>query len=180
MLQSGVRVGAGTDATRVASYNPWVGLAWLVTGKTIGGLKLYPARNTLDREDALRLWTSANTWFSAEVDKKGQIKVGQLADLAVLSADYLQIADDEIQDITSVLTLLGGKVVHGSSEFDDLAPKLPPPMPDWSPVRRFGGYQSRVDTTSRPAHAAACRAPDHAAAHADAFWGLVGCSCWAF
>jgi predicted amidohydrolase YtcJ len=64
MLEAGVPVGAGTDATRVASYNPWVSLSWLVTSKTVGGLALYPQRNRLDRETALRLWTEANTWFS--------------------------------------------------------------------------------------------------------------------
>src|SRR3977135_2408332 len=62
MLQAGVPVGAGTDATRVASYNPWVSLSWLVTGKTLGGLALYPTANRLDREEALRLWAEANTW----------------------------------------------------------------------------------------------------------------------
>ena len=130
-------VGAGTDATRVASYNPWVSLSWLVTGKTLGGLTLYPAANRLDRETALRLWTEANTWFSNEAGKKGQIKAGQLADLAVLSDDYFSVPEDAIQDITSVLTLLGGKPVHGDGDFEDLAPPLPPPMPDWSPVRTY-------------------------------------------
>ncbi len=88
MINMGVRVGAGTDATRVASYNPWVSLSWLVTGKTLGGLSLYPAANRLDRDAALRLWTEANSWFSTETGKKGQIKSGQLADLVVLSDDY--------------------------------------------------------------------------------------------
>src|SRR3546814_4500298 len=74
MLDRGVAVGAGTDATRVASYNPWVSLSWLVTGRTIGGLRLYPPANRLSREEALRLWTENNTWFSTEVGKKGQIK----------------------------------------------------------------------------------------------------------
>ena len=73
MMEAGLPVGAGTDATRVASYNPWVSLSWLVTGSTIGGLRLYPPANRLDREMALRLWTEANTWFSTEVGKKGQI-----------------------------------------------------------------------------------------------------------
>ena len=112
MLQAGVPVGGGTDATRVASYNPWVSLSWLVTGKTLGGLALYPSANRLDREEALRLWTEANGWFSTEAGKKGQIKVGQLADLVVLSDDYFSVQEDTIQDITSVLTLLGGKPVH--------------------------------------------------------------------
>jgi predicted amidohydrolase YtcJ len=121
MLEMGVPVGAGTDATRVASYNPWVSLAWLVTGRTLGGLQLYPAANQLERETALRLWTESNTWFSTEVGKKGQIKSGQLADLAVLSDDYFSAPGEAIQDITSVLTLVGGKTVYGDAEFKDLA-----------------------------------------------------------
>jgi predicted amidohydrolase YtcJ len=193
MLKAGLTVGAGTDATRVASYNPWVSLAWLVTGKTLGGLTLYPAQNRLDREQALRLWTEANTWFSTEAGKKGQIKVGQLADLAVLSNDYFSIPEDEIQDITSVLTLLGGKVVHAAGDFNDLAPALPPPTPDWSPVRHYGGYQQRGGTQAtmvvalggsdracvvhRHAHPRNASAP---VSDADAFWGAFGCSCWAF
>jgi predicted amidohydrolase YtcJ len=200
MLDAGVPVGAGTDATRVASYNPWVSLSWLVTGKTLGGLTLYPAANRLDRETALRLWTQANTWFSTEEGKKGQIKTGQLADLAVLSDDYFSVAEDAIQDITSVLTLLGGKPVHGDAEFRDLAPPLPPPMPDWSPVRTFGGYQQRragLETDRTYAFAAAaCGCANtcgvHGHSHAGAwgaapptsdsrsFWGALGCSCWAF
>jgi predicted amidohydrolase YtcJ len=194
MLDMGVPVGAGTDATRVASYNPWVSLAWLVTGRTLGGLQLYPAANQLDRETALRLWTESNAWFSTEVGKKGQIKAGQLADLAVLSDDYFSVPGEAIQDITSVLTLLGGKPVHGEGDFKDLAPPLPPAMPDWSPVRTFGGYQKRagVDRQRAYAFAAACGCGTacgvHGHAHAwgsqvptddRAFWGALGCSCWA-
>ena len=199
MLEAGVPVGAGTDATRVASYNPWVSLSWLVTGKTLGGLTLYPSANRLDRESALRLWTEANTWFSNEAGKKGQIRQGQLADLAVLSNDYFAVPEDAIQDITSVLTLLGGKAVHGDAEFKDLAPSLPPPMPDWSPVRSYGGYQQRAgnDEARKYAFAAAacacatsCGVHGHAhasawgattpASDARSFWGVLGCSCWAF
>ncbi len=91
MLEAGVPVGAGTDATRVASYNPWVSLSWLISGRTLGGLQMYPVRNRLSREEALRLWTVANTWFSTEEGKKGQIAVGQLADLAVLDRDVMSV-----------------------------------------------------------------------------------------
>jgi predicted amidohydrolase YtcJ len=198
MLDAGLPVGAGTDATRVASYNPWVSLSWLVTGNTVGGLRLYPPANRLDRETALRLWTESNAWFSTEVGKKGQIKAGQLADLAVLSDDYFSVSEDRIQDITSVLTLLGGKPVHGDGDFKDLAPALPPPMPDWSPVRNYGGYQKRADNgkEEKLAFAASCGCSSacgiHGHAHARAwaanlpvsdekgFWGALGCSCWAF
>ena len=127
-------LGAGTDATRVASYNPWVSLYWLVTGRTVGGWTMYPERNRLDRTTALRLWTEANTWFSNEEGKKGMIKVGQLADLAVLSADYLTVAEEEIKDLASVLTLLDGHVVHAGGPYRDLSPPLPTASPDWSPV----------------------------------------------
>lgn len=197
MLEAGIPVGAGTDATRVASYNPWVSLSWLVTGRTLGGLSLYPPANRLDREDALRLWTEASTWFSSEPGKKGQIKDGQLADLVVLSDDYFSVSEDRIQDITSVLTLLGGKPVHGDGAFRDLAPPLPPAMPDWSPVRTFGGYQPRkAEDTQKYAFAAACGCAKacgvHGHAHAGAwganlpvgdmrgFFGALGCACWAF
>ncbi|RVT97759.1 amidohydrolase [Rhodovarius crocodyli] len=193
MLEMGVKVSAGTDATRVASYNPWVGLYWLVTGRTVGGTRITPERNTLDRETALRMLTEKVTWFSNEEGKKGQIAVGQLADLAVLDRDYFSVPGDEIQDITSVLTVVGGRIVHGASDYAPLAPDLPPAMPDWSPVRRFGGYQQRRQTPF--ARAVSCCATscgvhghDHARAWASAtpagqdrgFWGALGCSCWSF
>ncbi|MFS8037513.1 amidohydrolase [Xanthobacter sp. AM11] len=196
MLDAGVKVGAGTDATRVASYNPWVCLSWLVTGRTLGGLPLYPPANLVDRESALALWTHANTWFSAEPDKKGQVKAGQLADLAILSDDYFSVPDDRIQDITSVLTLLGGVPVHGAGDFRPLAPDLPPAMPDWSPARSFGGYQKRAAEGRAYAFAAGCGCASacgvHGHAHAGAwasgvpvadarsFFGALGCACWAF
>ena len=187
MLRSGVPVGAGTDATRVASYNPWVSLCWLVSGKTIGGLRLSPASQALNREQALRLWTEANTWFSGEDGKKGQIKVGQLADLAVLSDDYFSVAEDRIADITSVLTLLGGRPVHASGDFSNLAPPLPPAMPDWSPVNYYGGYQSPKEAV---AAAVAASGSQRLTAHRcqethpydrkSELWGDFGCGCWAF
>jgi predicted amidohydrolase YtcJ len=187
MLKSGLPVGAGTDAPRVASYNPWVSLSWLVTGKTVGGLKLYRASDTLDREQALRLWTEANSWFSGESGKKGQIKIGQLADLAVLSDDYFTVADDRIADITSVLTLLGGKPVHASGDFSNLAPPLPPAMPDWSPVNYYGGYQSPTEAVAAAVAASgvqrvvAHRCHDaHPHTRKSAPWGDFGCTCWAF
>lgn len=193
MLEAGLPVGAGTDATRVASYNPWVSLSWLVTSQTLGGTRLYPAANRLDRETALRLWTEANTWFSSEEGKKGQIKIGQLADLAVLSDDYFAVPETEIVHLRSVLTVLGGKVVHGQGDYGPLAPALPAPMPDWSPVATFGGYYRTPETQAKLAmscgcsHGCAVHGHDHAAAlganvpAADvrSFWGAFGCGCWA-
>jgi predicted amidohydrolase YtcJ len=194
MLAAGVPVGGGTDATRVASYNPWVSLWWLITGKSLGGARLYPPANRLDREQALRLWTEGNTWFSTEQGKKGRIAVGQLADFAVISADYMNVPEDEIRHLSSVLTVLGGKVVYGSGGYEPLAPALPPAAPDWSPVRQFGGYQiQRTTTAPRLARGCCCgkacgvHGHDHASAWAGnvpasdrrGFWGALGCTCWA-
>ncbi|WP_234883298.1 amidohydrolase, partial [Ensifer adhaerens] len=95
MLAKGVNVSAGTDATRVASYNPWVSLSWMVTGKTVGGLQLYPRANCLDRETALRMWTEKVQWFSNEEGKKGRIEKGQFADLIVPNKDFFNCAEDE-------------------------------------------------------------------------------------
>ncbi|EPF4859020.1 amidohydrolase family protein [Escherichia albertii] len=89
MLEKGVKVSAGTDATRVASYNPWGSLAWMITGKTVGGMQLYPRKNCFDRETALRMWTEKVTWFSNEEGKKGKIQAGQFADLIVPDKDFL-------------------------------------------------------------------------------------------
>ena len=140
MLELGVPVGAGTDATRVASYNPWVSLYWLVTGLTVGGTAMYDESNRLHRIDALRLWTEGSSWFSSEEGKKGALSPGQLADLSVLSADYFSVSCEEIKSIESVLTMVGGKVVYAAEEFASLDPPALPVSPDWSPVANFGGY----------------------------------------
>src|SRR2546425_1988902 len=140
MLELGVPVGAGTDATRVSSYNPWLSLYWLVTGQTVGGLALYPQNKRLQRLEALRAYTVGSSWFSSDDDKKGSIVLGQLADLAVLSADYFSVPEEQIKRIESVLTIVGGKVVYAAKEFSKLAPPPLPVSPDWSPVKTYDGY----------------------------------------
>jgi predicted amidohydrolase YtcJ len=146
MLAMGVPVGAGTDATRVASYNPFVSLYWLVAGKTVGGTALYPQANRLDRSEALRRYTVGSAWFSGEDDKKGSVEAGKLADFAVLSADYFSVPEEEIKRIESVLTVVGGRVVYGAGEFERLAPPSLPVSPNWSPVKVYGGYQQAQPT----------------------------------
>jgi predicted amidohydrolase YtcJ len=150
MLQMGVPVGAGTDATRVATYNPFVALYWLVSGKTVGGTALYPEANRLDRVEALRRYTMGSAWFSGEEDKKGTVDVGKLADLAVLSADYFSVHEDDIKSLESVLTVVGGKVVYGAGEFARLGPPPLPVRPAWSPVREYGGYHRAQPAVAYP------------------------------
>jgi hypothetical protein len=139
----GIPLACGTDANRATSYNPWIGLHWLVTGKTLGGTKLQGDRNLLDRTEALRLYTSGSAWISAEEGRKGTLEAGKFADLAVLSADYFGVPAEQIKDIESVLTVVGGKVVHGAGPFARLSPPLPPVQQDWLPVREYGEYYRR-------------------------------------
>jgi predicted amidohydrolase YtcJ len=134
MLRSGVHLGLGTDATRIASYNPWKALQWFITGRTAGGTQMVGAANRLDRLQALRHYTVGSAWFSGDEAVKGSLAPGMFADLAVLSADYFSVPEDQIQKIESVLTLMNGKVVHAKGPFRRFAP---PPLqvdPAWSPV----------------------------------------------
>ena len=184
MLDLGIPVGAGTDATRVSSYNPFLSLYWLITGKTIGGLSLYSQDNRMSRAEALKLYTVGSSWFSSEDGKKGALAVGQLADLAALSEDYFTIPDEDIRNLESVLTITGGQVVHATEEFTNLAPPSPPVSPDWSPVKTYGGY-AKGDLFRSAAHARV-QQPETVPAHEHRFvqskegvWSL-GCDCFAF
>ena len=202
MLDKGVKVSAGTDATRVASYNPWVSLSWMITGKTIGGMQLYPRANCLDREAALRMWTENVTWFSNEEGKKGRIEKGQFADLIVPDKDFFACAEEEISFLTSELTMVGGKIVYGAGPFAELDENpVPPAMPDWSPVRSFKGYAAWGEPEGAGRNSlhrrliASCGCANdcnvHGHAHANAwtsklpisdlkgFFGALGCACWA-
>ncbi len=200
MLELGIPVGAGTDATRVASYNPWVSLYWLVTGKTVGGASMYPDKNCLSRDEALRLYTQGSSWFSSESGKKGAIAPGQLADFVALTDDYFAVPEEEIKRLESVLTVVGGKIVHATEEFNSHAPPPIPVLPEWSPVKVFGGYGAPLDVAKAARagipvehhHSAECHQDGCANAlcqlftaaeaarssYAD-FFGL-GCDCFAF
>jgi len=171
MLSMGIPVGAGTDGTRVASYHPWTCLWWLVSGRSVGGLRLTPdAAQRLSREEALRLYTHGSAWFSSDDQHKGRLAVGQLADFAALTADYFQVEEDEIRRLESVLTVLGGKVVYGREEFAELAPELPRPSPDWSPSARFGGYDNSDPRPHEHSHPLVMGADGR-------LWES-GCGCW--
>ncbi|SEC12410.1 hypothetical protein SAMN05216178_3537 [Pseudomonas saponiphila] len=190
MLAEGIPVGAGTDATRVSSYNPWTSLYWMVSGRTVGGLELYP--QGLSRDTALELYTHGSAWFSSEQGKKGQIKVGQLADLVALSADYFSVEEEAIKWIESLLTLVDGKVVHAAGDFEKLAPPSLPVTPDWSPVAKVPGHWKPNAPLQNQVHQCSGPCAVHAHGHQKArmsnvpvsdfqgFWGAFGCSCFAF
>jgi len=143
MMDMGLPVGAGSDGTRVASYNPWSSLYWLVSGKTVGGLQLAEPSNKLSREEALYLYTKGSAWVSKEENVKGTLEPGMYADFTILSDNYFTIDEEKIKDIESVLTIVAGKVVYGAEEFSPLSPELPEVVPEWSPVKHFGGYQNK-------------------------------------
>lgn len=155
MLAAGLPVGAGTDATRIASYNPFVSLYWMVSGRTVGGTALYPERNRLGRMEALRCYTVGSAWFSGEDDCKGALVPGHYADFAVLTDDYFTIDEARITSLSSVLTVVGGRIVHADDEFASLAPPPPPVSPAWSPVAEFGGAGRRRSAESASLRAAA-------------------------
>ena len=197
MLAAGVPVGAGTDATRVASYDPWVALHWLTTGQTLGGMALYDEKNVVDRETALRLWTEGSAWFSGEQDVKGTLSPGMYADLAVLSADYMTVPVSEVRRINAVMTVVAGKVVYGEGDYASYSPPLPPASPSWTPVGAVPSPANRVEIGGTTQFAHACHdgcgntcgihGHDHGIAWNNPipvsdkgrFWGALGCSCFA-
>ncbi|HUL94302.1 MAG TPA: amidohydrolase [Burkholderiales bacterium] len=111
-LYIGVLVGAGTDAHRVMSYNPWVALRWMLDGKTVGGTAWRVPEETPTRVNALRMYTQGSAWFTFAEKERGSLEVGKLADLAVLSKDYFKVPVEEIGEIEAVMTVVGGRVTY--------------------------------------------------------------------
>ncbi|KAF2338409.1 amidohydrolase [Flavobacterium tistrianum] len=206
MIEMEVPVGAGSDATRVSSYNPWVSMYWMTVGKTVGGLQLYN-ETRLNRQTALELYTRGSAWFSQEQTKKGDIKVGMFADLVVLDRDYFTIDDEDIKKIEADLTIVDGKIVYANGDFSSFSPPHIPILPDWSPTNIYNGYPVRSGLQSAiEKNAKADAKPkltsqihncsgscdvhlhNHDAARLsnvpvnnyNAFWGALGCSCFAF
>jgi predicted amidohydrolase YtcJ len=104
-------------------------------------MQFWPKDQVLDKFTALQLYTSGSAWFSGEEKDKGKLVKGMYADLAILSDDYFSLKPDDIRKIESVLTVVNGKVVYASEAYKDLNPEIPAVIPDWSPVKYFGGYQ---------------------------------------
>ncbi|QIS22297.1 amidohydrolase [Nocardia terpenica] len=141
ILDRGIPLGLGTDATRVSSYNPWRAIHWAVTGGTVGGVGLYPDDNLLTRTEALTAMTVGSAWFSGEQSTKGILAVGRLADFAILDRDYFAVPEEMIPALESDLTVVGGRIVYAAGEFTGLAPELPPIDPTWSPIAVHGGHR---------------------------------------
>jgi hypothetical protein len=122
-LKMGLPIGGGTDAHRVMSYNPFVSLQWMVDGKTVAGMPTRDEEQLPSREEALRLYTLGSAWFTFDDDKRGSLKPGKLADLAVLTKDYLTVPTDEIGSLESLLTMVGGRIVYAVGPYAQLEEK---------------------------------------------------------
>ena len=113
----GVPIGAGTDAHRVSTYNPFTVLQWLLDGRNASGTALRGSEETPTRAEALRLYTMGSAWVSHDESVRGSLEPGKWADLAVLSKDYMTAAVGEIGTIESLLTMVGGRVVYSSGAY---------------------------------------------------------------
>ncbi|MGS2737899.1 amidohydrolase [Sinomicrobium sp. M5D2P17] len=140
LVDSGIPLAITTDAFRASSYNPWIGISWMTTGKSVSGSEILAKNNRLTRKEALKLVTVGPTWFENQEGEMGKIIPGHFADFALLDKDYFTIPDEEIKTISSVLTVVDGRVVFGAAEYSELSPKLPKTLPEWSPFNSFGGY----------------------------------------
>ena len=123
MIESDIRLGAGSGAFQSVNYSPMLSLWWLVTGKTVAGSSLPSRTQNLTRAEALRLYTMGGAWLTFEEGRKGSIEVGKYADLAVLNADYLTVPEEQIRSLESLLTIVGGRVVYAAGPFDPSTPK---------------------------------------------------------
>jgi predicted amidohydrolase YtcJ len=140
LVDSGIPLAMTTDAFRAATFNPWVGISWMVSGKSVSGSEVLANNNRLSRAEALGLFTRRPAWFMNAESELGMIAPGHLADFALLDRDYFAVPESQIKSIASVLTVMDGRVVYGAQDYSALSPALPEILPAWSPVKHFGGY----------------------------------------
>jgi predicted amidohydrolase YtcJ len=112
-LDAGLIVGGGSDWSLLPANPFWMIYFWVTRDTRLGGVIGYDQR--ISREEALRVMTINNAYITFEENIKGSLEPGKLADLLVLSDDVLTVVNDKIKEITPLLTLLGGKVVHQRS-----------------------------------------------------------------
>jgi len=113
MFDSGIHLCLSTDAMNVAPYPPFIGLWYVVSGRTLDpAVAGVPPEQRLTRMEALRARTVNCAWNLVQEGRLGSLEAGKHADLIVLSADYFTVPTSDIRSITSVLTIVGGKIVH--------------------------------------------------------------------
>ena len=120
IVDAGLRASAGTDAAGVSPLSPWVSIYYMVTGKNAAGEVVNDGQQ-ITRMEALRLYTMGSAYQSFDEDRLGSIEAGKLADIVVLDVDYLEVPDEALRQTASVLTIVGGRVVHADGPFGELA-----------------------------------------------------------
>ena len=100
-------------------------LWWLISGKTVAGSAIRDADQNVTRAEALRMYTMGSAWMTADEARKGSIEVGKFADLAVLNADYLTVPEEQIRNLASLLTMVGGPIVYAAGPYAALETGAP-------------------------------------------------------
>ena len=110
IIEQGVTAGAGSDGRAISPLNPWAGIYYMVTGRTVNGALVNDGQQ-VSRLEALRFYTMGTAWIAREETELGSIEVGKLADIVVLDRDFLTVPEDELRDVRATMTFLGGDVV---------------------------------------------------------------------
>jgi predicted amidohydrolase YtcJ len=114
IVDSDINVGLSSDGMQIAPMNPWLHMYYATTGKNAKG-ELINDGQQITRDEVLRLYTAENGWFTKEEDLTGSIEPGKYGDLVVLNRDYRSVSDDGLKQLKSVLTVVGGRIVHGTA-----------------------------------------------------------------
>jgi predicted amidohydrolase YtcJ len=110
LFDNGIHLGYHSDGGDITVINPWLNFYTMITGRNLKD-DVINAGQTLTRSETLWLATAANKWFIEE-DDLGSIEVGNHADIAVLDRDYFTVPDEDIKHLRSILSIVGGKIVH--------------------------------------------------------------------
>ncbi|WP_238008679.1 amidohydrolase family protein [Dactylosporangium sp. AC04546] len=117
IVDHGIPAGMSSDGMQIAPMNPWIHAYYATTGRNALGNQIN-AGQQISRQELLHLYTRANQWFLGgdDEDQLGALEVGRLGDVVVLSDDYFTVPDDKLRNLRSVLTVVGGAVVHDTGD----------------------------------------------------------------
>jgi predicted amidohydrolase YtcJ len=116
LADSGIPYGLSSDGMQIAPLNPWIHAYYATTGLNALGKQINPGQQ-LSRSEVLNGFTTSNQWFLGGQDEPllGSLEVGRLGDVVVLSDDYFSVPDSKLRSLSSVLTVVGGAVVHSGA-----------------------------------------------------------------
>ena len=109
IVDNGINAGMSSDGMQIAPMNPWLHMFYATTGRNAREVLINDGQQ-ISRQEVL--YTAQNGWFLREENDLGTIEPGKHADLVVLNRDYFTVADEDLKRINSILTVVGGRVVH--------------------------------------------------------------------